>query len=118
MSLYRGREGMWAFILHRVSGVAVFLFLLLHILDTALVGFGRSAYDSVVGLYHNPFMRVAEVLLGAALLFHAGNGIRITLIDLWPQGAKYQRTLFYIGAALFPLLFLPAAYLMLRPLFQ
>jgi len=117
MSLYRGREGMWAFLLHRVTGVAVVLFLSLHIIDTALVGFGPEVYDSFVAIYHNPVSRVLEVLLGAALLYHAGNGIRVTLIDFWPRGAHYQRTLFYIGLVLFPLIFLPAAYLMLRPLF-
>lgn len=118
MSLYRGREGMWAFLLHRITGVAVLLYLFLHILDTSLVGFGPEVYDSFVGIYHNPFVRVMEFLLGVALLFHAGNGVRVTLIDLWPDGARYQRTMFYIGAVLFPLIVLPVGYLILRPIFS
>ena len=36
-TLYRGREGMWSWVLHRITGVAIFFFLLVHILDTALV---------------------------------------------------------------------------------
>jgi succinate dehydrogenase / fumarate reductase cytochrome b subunit len=45
---YRGREGYWAWLLHRVSGVAIILFLFLHILDTSLIGFGPAAYESFV----------------------------------------------------------------------
>ncbi len=36
-TLYRGREGMWSWVLHRITGVAIFFFLLVHVLDTALV---------------------------------------------------------------------------------
>ena len=36
-TLYRGREGMWSWVAHRITGVAVFFFLFVHVLDTALV---------------------------------------------------------------------------------
>ena len=36
-TLYRGREGMWSWVAHRISGMLIFLFLLVHVLDTALV---------------------------------------------------------------------------------
>ena len=36
-TLYRGREGMWSWVAHRISGVLIFLFLFAHVLDTALV---------------------------------------------------------------------------------
>jgi len=39
-TLYRGREGMWSWVLHRITGVAIFFFLLVHVLDTSLI---RSA---------------------------------------------------------------------------
>ena len=35
-TLYRGREGMWSWVAHRVTGVGIFFFLLVHVLDTAL----------------------------------------------------------------------------------
>ncbi|MBM2843086.1 MAG: sdhC, partial [Anaerolineales bacterium] len=34
---YRGREGQWAYLLHRVTGLGTLLFLTIHILDTSTV---------------------------------------------------------------------------------
>jgi len=47
-TVYRGGTGQWSWALHRITGVAVFLFLLAHIVDTALVGFGPDLYNRVV----------------------------------------------------------------------
>ena len=38
----RGREIYFAWLLHRISGLAIMLFLFLHVLDTCLIGFGPS----------------------------------------------------------------------------
>lgn len=115
--MYRGGTGHWAWILHRLTGVAVLLFLLLHILDTALIIFGPRLYDSVVVLYRHPVFRLGEVGLAAAVLYHALNGIRITLVDFYPEWGVHHRRLFYGVVAVFVLLFLPGAYRMLKPLF-
>ena len=34
---YKGREGMWTWILHRVTGLGVLLFLVIHVVETALI---------------------------------------------------------------------------------
>lgn len=115
--MYRGGAGQWAWLLHRLSGVAVLLFLLIHILDTGLVLFGPEIYDKVVKIYTHPVFRVGEVGLAAAVLFHALNGIRITLLDFYPEWGDRHRELFYGVVALFVVLFLPGAYIMLKPLF-
>ncbi|MFQ5723204.1 MAG: succinate dehydrogenase, cytochrome b556 subunit [Terriglobia bacterium] len=116
LPMYRGGPGQWAWLLHRLSGVAVLLFLLIHILDTGLVLFGQQVYDKVISLYTHPVFRVGEVGLVAAVLYHALNGIRITLIDFYPELTERQRQLFYAVVSVFVLLFLPAAYLMLETL--
>ena len=108
---------MLSWILHRLAGVGVLLFLALHIVDTFLVGFGQEVYDQVIAVYKTPFMRVMEVLLVAAVLYHALNGIRVILIDFWGAGTRYQLQLFWAEAVLLVLLFVPAAVIMLRPLF-
>ena len=115
--MYRGGAGQWAWVLHRFTGLGVLLFLFLHILDTALVLVGPETYDKVVKIYALPVFRVGEVGLAAAVLYHALNGIRITVLDFWPELSAWQRELFYGVIALFVALFLPSAYLMLRPLF-
>ena len=95
-TLYRGNEGMWSWVLHRITGVAIFFFLLVHVLDTALIRLSPEAYNAVIGTYKNPIMGLGEVALVAAIAYHAYNGIRIILIDFWSKGPKYQRAMFWI----------------------
>jgi succinate dehydrogenase / fumarate reductase cytochrome b subunit len=117
MLSYRGREGYWAWLLHRVSGVAIILFLFLHVLDTSLVGFGPTAYETFVSLYRLPVFRVLEVALAGAVLYHGINGIRIILIDFIQDASRIQRQLWYVVWAAFVIVFLPVAFIMLRAAF-
>jgi succinate dehydrogenase / fumarate reductase cytochrome b subunit len=111
---YRMQEGEIAWILHRVTGAAVVAFLLLHISDITLIGWGPGLFDKLLFIYRAWPFRVMEVFLLAGVLFHALNGIRIILIDFWPAAAGFQKKLFYGEMALFTVAFIPAAYLMLR----
>ncbi|WP_290800654.1 succinate dehydrogenase, cytochrome b556 subunit [Herbiconiux sp.] len=95
-TLYRGREGMWSWVLHRITGVAIFFFLLVHVLDSSMVAVAPGAYNAVIDTYKNPIMGLGEIALVGAIVFHAFNGIRIILIDLWSKGAKFQRVMFYV----------------------
>jgi succinate dehydrogenase / fumarate reductase cytochrome b subunit len=108
---------MWSWVLHRITGVAIFFFLLVHILDTALIRVSPEAYNAVIGTYKNPIMGLGEIALVAAIVFHAFNGIRIILIDFWDGAAQIQRQLFYAVVVLFVLSFIPTAILMARPLY-
>ncbi len=114
---YRKQVGMWAWLLHRITGVGVLLFLFLHILDTMMVGFGPGVYETFINLYRSAFVKVLEVLLVASVLYHALNGVRITIIDLWEGATRVQQQLFYGATVIFIVVFLPAAYFMLKPLF-
>ena len=109
---------MWSWILHRATGVGVLLFLLIHILDTALVCLGPTAYDHVMAIYERPLFRPLAVLLYGSVLYHALNGIRIILIDFWSQGPKYHKQLFYGVMILFVIFWVWGTYYMVRPLFQ
>ena len=95
-TLYRGREGMWSWVLHRITGVAIYFFLLVHILDTALVRLSPEAYNAVIGTYKTPLMNIGETVLVMAIVFHAFNGLRIILVDFWSKGPKYQRVMFWV----------------------
>ena len=94
-TLYRGREGMWSWVLHRITGVAIFFFLLVHILDTALIRVSPEAYNAVIGTYKNPIMGLGEVALVGAIAYHAFNGLRIIAVDLWPWATRHQRQLWW-----------------------
>jgi len=95
-TLYRGKVGMWSWVLHRITGLAIFFFLLVHVLDTSLVRLSPEAYDVVISTYKTPIIGLAELGLVAAILFHALNGVRIILIDFWSKGSKYQNLMFWI----------------------
>lgn len=94
-TLYRGTEGMWSWVLHRITGVAIFFFLLVHVLDTALVRVGPEFYNAAIAAYKTPIMAIGEVGLVGAIVYHAFNGLRVILIDFLPGGTKYHRVLFW-----------------------
>ncbi|MBL0885001.1 succinate dehydrogenase, cytochrome b556 subunit [Myceligenerans indicum] len=100
-TLYRGREGMWSWVAHRVTGFAIFFFLLVHVTDTALVRVSPEAYNAVIGTYQTPLMGLGEAGLVAAIVFHAFNGIRIILVDFLAKGPRYQRVMLWIVLGLF-----------------
>ena len=105
-TLYRGREGMWSWVAHRISGMLLFLFLVVHVLDTALVRVSPEAYNEVIGHYKTVVFGLGEIGLVGAVLFHALNGVRVILVDFWSQGPKRQRSLFWGVVILWVLLML------------
>ena len=60
---YRGREGQWSFLLHRISGLGTGLFLTIHILDTSFVYFAPSLYMEAIKLYQSTLAGLGEVAL-------------------------------------------------------
>jgi len=114
---YRGRTGMWTWMLHRATGLGILAFLVIHVVDTAVVIYWPDFYDHTLDLYRSPFFRVAELLIFFSVLFHALNGLRIIVQDFWPAVMEHQRTLGYAAAGLSALLMLPVAWIMLAPLF-
>ena len=103
-TLYRGREGMWSWVLHRITGTAIFFFLLVHILDTALIRIDADAYSNVIGVYKTPIMGLGEVALVAAIGLHALNGLRIICIDMFAWGPRAQKAMFWIVIGLWAVL--------------
>ena len=99
-TLYRGKVGMWSWVLHRITGVAIFFFLLVHVLDTSLVRLSPEAYNAVINTYKTPIIGLAELGLVAAILYHALNGLRVILIDFWRKGVKYQNVMWWVVLAI------------------
>ncbi|MFI7482856.1 succinate dehydrogenase, cytochrome b556 subunit [Kocuria sp. M1R5S2] len=95
-TLYRGQPvGQWSWVAHRITGVAIFFFLLVHVLDTALVRVSPEAYNHVMEIYKNPVMGLGEAGLVAAIVYHAFNGLRIILVDFWKSGTRYQKQMLW-----------------------
>ena len=117
MIAYRGKAGMWAWVLNRITGLAVVLFLYVHVADTFLIGFGPDVYNEVMGLYRAPVVRFLEVGLVAAVLYHGLNGIRVMLINFWEPATRIERQLFYGVVALTLIILVPTAIIMIGRLF-
>lgn len=80
---------------HRASGIGVLLFLFLHIVETSTVLLGPEVYDFTQAFYRNLPAKIGEVILFAALVYHALNGIRVIAMDFWPGLTIYYRPLTY-----------------------
>ena len=113
--MYKGQSGMWSWLFHRVSGLAILLFLLIHIVDISMLSFGPVVYNNSILLFDQWTVRLLSLSLIAAILYHAFNGIRIMLIDFWHKAVKYQKMLFAIVIAVTIVLFIPAAYFVMAP---
>jgi succinate dehydrogenase / fumarate reductase, cytochrome b subunit len=117
-SVYKGHEGQWSWLFHRVTGVAIILFLFAHVVDTAVVGWGPEAYNRVTDVYHNWAVKLLELGLVAAVLYHAINGVKIMVFDFWPLSTRHMRTLSLGSMALFLLSMLPITWIMGRSILQ
>lgn len=84
----RAEQATWAFLAHRVSGAAIFVFLALHIVDVGLYTFGAEVYDDVHGLFSTLPLRVFECGLLFGILFHTFNGLRLIVVDLTDAGPR------------------------------
>lgn len=113
-TLYRGREGMWSWVAHRVTGVLIFFFLFAHVLDTALVRVSPDSYDRIMDTYKTPLVNLMEVGLVGAVLFHALNGIRVMLIDFWAKGTRYQKQMTYAVVGILLVVMVPATWRMVE----
>jgi succinate dehydrogenase / fumarate reductase cytochrome b subunit len=111
-TLYKGSPGQWSWLLHRITGVAVILFLFAHVIDTAVVGWGPEAYNRVVGVYHNWVVKVLELGLVAAVLYHAINGVKIMVFDFWPASSRHMKPIALASTAIFVLSMIPITWIM------
>ncbi|NEW30187.1 succinate dehydrogenase, cytochrome b556 subunit [Nocardia cyriacigeorgica] len=107
-TLYRGDPGMWSWALHRITGVTVFFFLFVHVLDTALVRVSPATYDDAIATYKTPIVALMEMGLVFCVLFHALNGVRVILVDFWSKGPRYQRQMLWGILGLLVVLLVPA----------
>jgi succinate dehydrogenase / fumarate reductase cytochrome b subunit len=112
---YRVSWAQLAWFGHRASGLGVLFYLFLHIVETSMVLFGPDVYNAAVGIFRNLPARLGEVVLMAALVYHALNGLRVIAMDFWPSLTVYYRPLTYgvIGATVAAMI--PLTLLMLRP---
>ena len=115
--VYRGCVGQLSFILHRLTGLGILLFLVIHVTDTSTVFFFPSQYANAITVYRSiPFM-IGEIFLVFSVIYHGVNGARIAILDLYlvkHWELKYQHNSAVWTLVIAILLWLPAAFIMGR----
>jgi len=115
---YRGKSGQWAWVLHRVSGLLTVIFIVTHVLDSTLIAFFPRLYDRTIKLFKTPPAALGEIVLIGAVLYHAVNGLRVTVLDYRPEWWQHHKKTNQIVRGVFALLYGPIAARMLISLFK
>ena len=108
---YQGRGGQLSFVLHRIGGLGMAIFVTMHILASF---FGGDIGKFLNNIYENWFF---QIFVFFSALFHAINGLRITLLDLWPKTWEHQQEAVWIQWAIFIPIFGIAVFAILRSAF-
>jgi succinate dehydrogenase / fumarate reductase, cytochrome b subunit len=93
------------------------LFLVLHVFDIFLMAAGEEVFERFLLLYTAAPFRVLEAALIFAVIYHALNGLRIIIIDFWPQTGRYQAVMWRVQLVLAILISIPGIWITLRPIF-
>lgn len=111
---YRGAIGQWSWVLHRLTGLGVVLFLILHVIDTSWAVFFPEKYVVAIATYQTPLFTLGEFALVLAVVYHALNGLRIAVMDFRPDLWKYQQRAAYYVLAGTAIILVPVFLLMLQ----
>jgi len=108
---YKGQGPMLTFILHRIGGMGMAIFISMHLLASF---FGGSVGNFINDIYMS---WVFQIIIFFFVMFHAINGLRITILDLWPPLLEYQREAIWVEWAVFIPLYGFAVYSILSAAF-
>ena len=73
----------YLYILHRVTGLGILLFLLIHLIVTTFFRIqGQAVWESAMRVLNNPLLKTGEYLVAVAFVYHALNGLRLILQEL------------------------------------
>jgi len=90
----RRSVGLWAFMIHRFSGVGLVVYLYLHLAVLNQLRGGPEGWDEFIALARSPLFLALDVILLGGLLIHGLNGLRLTLLGLG-RGLRWQKVLFW-----------------------
>lgn len=99
--LFKNRyPGMYTFWVHRITGVAITLFLFLHIWTLSAVFRGKEAYDYAISKFDTKIGCTFQYILLLIVAIHLLNGIRVTIADFW-RLTRLQKKLLWISFYIF-----------------
>jgi succinate dehydrogenase / fumarate reductase cytochrome b subunit len=102
---YQGGGPMLAWILHRLTALGIILFVGLHVVASFFMQQLGSDFATTINFIYESW--IFQIIVAFCVIFHALNGLRIVICDLWPQSLMYQREIlwaqWFIFAAIYGL---------------
>lgn len=97
MSRTRNHPAYWAFLVHRLSGLALALFLPAHFLALGTAIRGEADFDAFLRWTEQPLVIAAEWILVILLAAHLAGGLRLLALELLPW-RDWQKSLAGLAA--------------------
>jgi succinate dehydrogenase / fumarate reductase cytochrome b subunit len=88
------RTGTAAWILQRLSGLFLTVYLITHLIVIGTVVRGEGSFDSMLSKFESTPFLVLDAGLVGIVAFHGLNGARLILLD-FAVGLRYQKALFW-----------------------
>ena len=96
---YRGGSPMLVWLLHRISGLGIIIFVTLHIVAGLLIQqYGGTLAVTINTVYESIYF---QVFIYFCVIFHTLNGLRIVIMDIWPKLLEYQREVIWLEWLIF-----------------
>jgi succinate dehydrogenase / fumarate reductase cytochrome b subunit len=96
---YKGGGPMLAWILHRISGLGMVIFVSIHVLSSFFTQqTGSDLAITLNTIYESLYF---QIFIYFCVMFHSLNGLRVIVLDLWPKGIEYQRELTWLQWLIF-----------------
>lgn len=96
---YQGGSPMLAWILHRISGLGILVLVGFHVLASFFMQQTGSDLATNVNIIYESW--AFQIVIAFIVIFHALNGLRIAIQDLWPQTQMYQREALWLQWLIF-----------------
>ncbi len=92
------KTGMWAWVGHRLTGLALVVYVFLHLSFLTTASLGEGDFDSLMATTSEPLFVAMDFMLVIVVIYHAMNGARVVLFDLG-MGIRRQKLVFWITMA-------------------
>ena len=109
---YKGGGPMLAWVLHRISGLGIIIFVALHVIASFLTQeMGSDLGIAINIIYESIYFQLFIVFCA---IFHGINGFRIIVLDIWPRLIRYQKEATWLEWFVILPLYILTAFIMIR----
>ena len=101
IAAHRNHPTYWAFILHRISGLALAIFIPFHLYVLSMAVGGVARLDAFLDWTQQPLVKLAEVVLVVLLALHMAGGLRLLAVEFLPWRDSQKTLAAFAGAFAF-----------------